>query len=106
MNTITCERHVQTWYTEQEHDDDDLDAAAYQIDIARAPTKEALNGRIALIEQENDKKALDRLPPNDRLEREHFLRLQNKKYIQDQEWLEELSDFYAGQGGEYELVEN
>ena len=36
------QHRLRNWYTEQEHDDDDLDAFGYQIDVARAPTPESV----------------------------------------------------------------
>ena len=99
ISTIECERHVQTWYTEQEHDDDDLDAAAYQIDIARAPTKEGIEDRKAKIEAEDETRRLKELPPADHMEWEHWLKLKNKKYTRQEAWQHELEDFYYGESG-------
>jgi hypothetical protein len=65
---------MRRWYTEQEHGDDELDALAYQIDIAVAPTEAILIENKALQEQEDTRQALLRLPPNQRAEWEVWIK--------------------------------
>lgn len=65
---------MRRWYTEQEHGDDDLDALAYQIDIAVAPTQEIIADNKKMIEQADIKQALERLPMNQRIEWEALIK--------------------------------
>lgn len=69
---------MRRWYTEQEHGDDDLDALAYMIDIAKAPTQAMLTEQRALTEAAETKQALLRLPPNQRPEWEAWLKYEKE----------------------------
>lgn len=65
---------MRRWYTEQEHGDDALDALAYQIDIAKAPTPAMLAAHRALREDAETRQALERLPASQRPEWEAWLK--------------------------------
>lgn len=68
------QQRLQRWYTEQEIDDDDLDALAYVIDIAKAPTPQQIKEQRAARAHAEEQDALKSLPPNQRPEWEAWLK--------------------------------
>ena len=70
----SIQHEMQRWYTDQEHGDDALDALAYQIDIATAPTQEMIAENKRMIEESDTKQALERLPMNQRIEWEGWIK--------------------------------
>lgn len=97
-STLDVEQHIRSWYTDQLHDDDDIDALAYQIDIARPPTVSMLKDQKIRWEQLDEKAAIERLPLNEQEEWKHWMKVKNQKYTEEQEFETELADFYEGEG--------
>ena len=69
---------MRRWYTEQEHGDDDLDALAYMIDIAKAPSPDMLSENRKLVEEADNREALARLPVSQRPEWEAWLKYERQ----------------------------
>jgi hypothetical protein len=72
------QHHMRRWYTEQEHGDDDLDALAYMIDIAKAPTLSMIAENRRMQEEADTQEALARLPANQRPEWEAWLKYEHR----------------------------
>lgn len=84
---------LQRWYTEQEHGDDDLDALAYLIDIAVAPTPSMLAEQRALRDAAETRQALERLPASQRPEWAAWLK-REKELTHGKSISEEFLDMY------------
>jgi len=105
VNTLNVAQHISTWYTDQEHGVDDIDALAYQIDVARPPTKEMLADQRVRWEQHDEKRLVAALPQLEREEHEYWLKQKKKSFTSDQEFDNELEAFYAGESEDYYDVE-
>ena len=53
-DALSLQQHFRDWYTEQEHGDNDFDAWAYQLDIARPPTIQQLTLRKKQLQEADD----------------------------------------------------
>lgn len=89
---LQIQQHFRNWYTEQEHEDDDIDAWAYALDIVRPPTSTQLSERKKILEQEDEKVAFKALPPAEREEWEYWQKL-FAKTPETQQWEKELEEF-------------
>ena len=99
---LEYQARLRSWYTEQEHDDDDHDAGAYMIDVARAPTRETLERKKRQWAESNQQNLLTSLP-----QREQDLWkpiMEREKRSQEQpaaeEYANELREFFQA-GNEY-----
>lgn len=84
---------MRRWYTEQEHGDDALDAFAYMIDIAVAPTQQMLLEQQTLRAAAEERQALERLPAHQRPEWEAWLK-REKEMLHGKPYWKELMDMY------------
>lgn len=89
----TIQHMMRRWYTEQEHGDDALDAFAYQIDIAVAPTPAMLAEQRALRDAAETRQALKRLPASQRPEWEAWLK-REKELTHGKSISEEMMEMY------------
>jgi hypothetical protein len=94
-DTLDLEGHIQGWYVDKEHGDDDLDALAYQIDIVHAPTKEQLQRQKEKYRELEEQSQLEQLPPRERREWER-IRKAAKRPPADEAWEQEIGEFYGG----------
>ena len=93
QNYAHIQHRLRNWYTEQEHDDDDLDAFGYQIDVARAPTPESIAFQRKQREDRLDEMKLLRLPFHERAEWKKWMDYDKRKgavHIDD-----EVKEFFA-----------
>lgn len=93
-HALQSETDFHNWHTEQDHEDDHLDALAYAIDVCRPPQPDQLHAWQKHREQSDDRERLNQLPPNERKEWEFI----ERTYFRDPAELRmetELQDFFA-----------
>lgn len=92
------DRELSGWHTEVEHGDDDWDALAYQIDIARKPDRGTINQTRIENRKADTKERLSQMSMSERSEWEHWLEIEQKSLTHNQDskdFEDDLMDFYA-----------
>jgi hypothetical protein len=93
QNHAHIQHRLRNWYTEQEHDDDDLDAFGYQIDIAHAPTPDSIVSHRKQRQERLEEMQLLRLPPAERTEWKKWMEYDRRKGLQHIDT--EMAEFLA-----------
>lgn len=92
---LDIEGTIHGWYTDMEHGDDELDALAYQIDIAHAPTPDQLKKQQDRYRDMEEEHVLQALPPKERAEWKHWKNVAKQQQEPEEEaWASELEDFF------------
>lgn len=92
------DRELAGWHTEVEHGDDDWDAFAYQIDIARKPDRGIINQTRIENRKVADRSRLAEMSEGERAEWTHWIEVEQKSLSHNQEakdFQDDLMDFYA-----------